>query len=706
MTLSVINAPLLTEPVAKQTIHVGPPPVAIDASFTCKVVGPLTVRFTDTSTGEVTSRHWTAGDGNYTITSDPFWVYTYSQPGNYITTFRASGPGGDAPKVIHAITVPPPPIDPPVAEFSFKPTDGRAPLTVQFTDESTGAKTWLWTFGDGSTSTVQNPSHRFADPDTYAVSLTVSNGAGSDTATKTLEVEPTETPTPAQAYPPTLILYPTVSGSTVTVGGTSAAGTAGTAITRIGWDWGDGTTGDHAVPDTHAYAGTGSYTITVTAYQSDGQSTTRSVTVFVSVPTTTSPPTTTTPPVNAPIAAFTWSPDATDARLRRFTDTSTGPVTAWRWEFGDGTISTERNPAHVYPGEGTYRVLLTATGPGGASTAVRDLLVGGTETPYVTPTATPTTVPPTPAQAYPPTLILYPTVSGSTVTVGGTSAAGTAGTAITRIGWDWGDGTTGDHAVPDTHAYAGTGSYTITVTAYQSDGQSTTRSVTVFVSVPTTTSPPTTTTPPVNAPIAAFTWSPDATDARLRRFTDTSTGPVTAWRWEFGDGTISTERNPAHVYPGEGTYRVLLTATGPGGASTAVRDLLVGGTETPYVTPTATPTTVPPTATVVPVTPTPDVGDGGDGFPLWLVAIAAVGLLAGGVAVAARAVRPPSPPGKPAVPVLTIEPHGSLRRLDAGDRSIDGRAIEIEVRGGIRREQDSTGSAGAVRPGGALERDR
>ena len=506
MTLSVINAPLLTEPVAKQTIHVGPPPVAIDASFTCKVVGPLTVRFTDTSTGEVTSRHWTAGDGNYTITSDPFWVYTYSQPGNYITTFRASGPGGDAPKVIHAITVPPPPIDPPVAEFSFKPTDGRAPLTVQFTDESTGAKTWLWTFGDGSTSTVQNPSHRFADPDTYAVSLTVSNGAGSDTATKTLEVEPTETPTPAQAYPPTLILYPTVSG-------------------------------------------------------------------FM-------------------------------------------------------------------------------------------------------------------------------------VTVGGTSAAGTAGTAITRIGWDWGDGTTGDHAVPDTHAYAGTGSYTITVTAYQSDGQSTTRSVTVFVSVPTTTSPPTTTTPPVNAPIAAFTWSPDATDARLRRFTDTSTGPVTAWRWEFGDGTISTERNPAHVYPGEGTYRVLLTATGPGGASTAVRDLLVGGTETPYVTPTATPTTVPPTATVVPVTPTPDVGDGGDGFPLWLVAIAAVGLLAGGVAVAARAVRPPSPPGKPAVPVLTIEPHGSLRRLDAGDRSIDGRAIEIEVRGGIRREQDSTGSAGAVRPGGALERDR
>jgi PKD domain len=82
---------------------------------------------------------------------------------------------------------------PPVADFSGSPTAGIAPLTVQFTDNSTGAPTsWAWNFGDGGTSTAQNPSHVYSAAGTYSVTLQATNGAGSNTLTKTdyITVEP------------------------------------------------------------------------------------------------------------------------------------------------------------------------------------------------------------------------------------------------------------------------------------------------------------------------------------------------------------------------------------------------------------------------------------------------------------------------------------------------------------------------------------
>jgi len=72
------------------------------------------------------------------------------------------------------------------ADFVGDPLAGNAPLTVQFTDKSTGAITsWSWDFGDGETSTDQNPSHTYANHGTYTVALTVENTTGPDTETKT-----------------------------------------------------------------------------------------------------------------------------------------------------------------------------------------------------------------------------------------------------------------------------------------------------------------------------------------------------------------------------------------------------------------------------------------------------------------------------------------------------------------------------------------
>jgi PKD repeat protein len=84
-----------------------------------------------------------------------------------------------------ALGAPPAP-EPPVASFNGTPTNGITPVTVNFTDTSTGSPTsWAWNFGDGGTSTAQNPSHVYTVAGTYSVTLQATNALGSDTITKT-----------------------------------------------------------------------------------------------------------------------------------------------------------------------------------------------------------------------------------------------------------------------------------------------------------------------------------------------------------------------------------------------------------------------------------------------------------------------------------------------------------------------------------------
>ncbi len=168
-------------------------PGAPTANFTASPTSgcaPLTVNFTDQSTGDITSWSWDFGDGTTSTEQNP--THTYNSAGTYTVSLTVTGPGGsDTETKVDYITV----SEPPVADFVGSPTSGNAPLTVNFTDQSTGNPTsWSWDFGDGNTSTAQNPSHTYNAAGTYTVTLTVSNDCGSDQMVKVDYITVNEAP--------------------------------------------------------------------------------------------------------------------------------------------------------------------------------------------------------------------------------------------------------------------------------------------------------------------------------------------------------------------------------------------------------------------------------------------------------------------------------------------------------------------------------
>ncbi|WP_062265737.1 DUF3344 domain-containing protein [Methanoculleus bourgensis] len=140
---------------------------------------PLTVAFTDESTGAATWS-WDFGDNTTSAEQNP--SHTYEAPGTYTVTLTvANTAGSDSATATITVTEPSGPA--PVANFTANVTSGNVPLTVRFTDASTGADSWYWAFGDGATSTEQNPVHTYTQVGRFTVTLTVANTAGSSSAT-------------------------------------------------------------------------------------------------------------------------------------------------------------------------------------------------------------------------------------------------------------------------------------------------------------------------------------------------------------------------------------------------------------------------------------------------------------------------------------------------------------------------------------------
>ncbi|MFB3896177.1 MAG: PKD domain-containing protein [bacterium] len=155
----------------------------------------------------------------------------------------------------------------PVASFYASPTTGYATLTVNFYDSSSGSPTgWTWSFGDGTTATSQNPSHRYINSGKYTVTLIANNAYGASTVTKTNYITVNNPPAPICNF----YASPTIGYATLTVNFYDTSSGSPTGWT---WSFGDGTTATSQNPS-HQYVNPGKYTVTLIANNAYGASTT------------------------------------------------------------------------------------------------------------------------------------------------------------------------------------------------------------------------------------------------------------------------------------------------------------------------------------------------------------------------------------------------------------------------------------------------
>jgi parallel beta-helix repeat protein len=418
----------------------------------------------------------------------------------------------------------------PVANFSSNVTSGTVPLSVGFTGKSTGTPTgWNWSFGDGTSSTQQNPVHTYSEAGNYTVTLTASNAAGSNTVTKADYVSAGQvTPAPVASF-----------NSNITSGnaplGVLFTDTSTGLPTAWNWNFGDGVNSTEKNP-AHTYSTQGNYTVELTVSNSAGRNTVTK-TEYISVGTT----------LLKPVVNFWGSKTSGTAPLTiTFTDASTNTPTAWDWSFGDGTYSTVQKPRHTYSAAGNYTVTLNASNAAGTGTKTRVNYIKVTENSSQTPTAA---------------FSASPTSGNAPLNVSFTDSS--TGSPIVWS-WNFGDGTTSAAQNPS-HTYSTAGNYTVTLTVGNIAGNNTaTISNYIKVTADNTTN--------ATIPVVSFWGSRTSGTAPLTiTFTDASTNTPTAWNWDFGDGTYSNVQRPRHIYSKIGTYSVTLKASNAAGTGTKTR---------------------------------------------------------------------------------------------------------------------------------------
>ncbi len=528
----------INTPVPSATPNI-PRPIAAFTQDKASGNVPLTVQFSNQSTGTINSMVWNFGDGNSSSQVNP--NHTFGSPGLYTVTLSVNGPGGSS-NVTRQINVTSPTA--PVAGFTQDRTAGVAPLTVQFTDQSSGSvSSYLWNFSDGSTTTERNPVHTFTTPGTYNVFLTVTGAGGSSsvtrqitvnsvipptatptatftptftpspTSTETATVIPVDTSTPTATFtdtatpteiPPTATFTPTeipapksfFSASGVLNDPLSVQFTDQSTgnITAYLWDFGDGMTSSEQSP-LHTYQSDGTYTVTLTVGSADGRTDSHSEDVTVATPISAG--------FNAQISGLGV----------QFTNQSTGSIASLAWDFGDGATSNDVNPLHTYPGGGTYTVTLTVSSADGRSDSRSEDIT-----------------------------VAAPLVASFNAQISGLDAqfVNQSSGDVASIAWDFGDGATSNEVNP-LHTYPAGGTYTVTLTIGSAHGRTESTNQQVTLAAPL---------------VAGFTASPNGLDVQ---FANQSTGDVASVAWDFGDGATSNEVNPLHTYPGSGTYTVTLT---------------------------------------------------------------------------------------------------------------------------------------------------
>jgi PKD repeat protein len=394
------------------------------------------------------------------------------------------------------------------ATSSVSPTVGDASFAATFSGTPSGGTapyTFAWSFGDGSTSTSQNPSHTYAAAGTYSAHLTITDAAGgaANATALTITVNPPPTATASAGA-----LAGDAPAAVTFTGGASS----GTAPYTYSWAFGDGGTSASRNPS-HTYTAAGTYDAVLTITDAAGRN--------ASAPAITM---TISPALSATALA---APSSGSSPLAvTLTATPSGGATpyTYAWALGDGATSALPNLSHSYSA-GTYTAQVTITDANGVTAratssaiiSIGPLVAGANATPAVGDAPLPTKL----------------------------AGSATGGKAPLAYSWDFGDGTTGTQQSPS-HTYSVAGTYTATETISDSSGQvaHATAAITVYpgltVSVSVT---PTSGAAPLGVSFAV---------------TVSGGLPPYTLDWDYGDGVAGSGVSATHTYAG-GTFHPKLT---------------------------------------------------------------------------------------------------------------------------------------------------
>ncbi len=470
------------------------------ASFTAnKTSGcsPLNVLFNNTSTGAV-SYYWDFGNGNSSTLLNPSNLYTIA--GNYTVTLIATDAGGNKDSVIknNLITV----VGEPTADFYSPATSSCLDNnSYSFISTSTGAASWLWDFGDGTFSSLQNPTHSYVTSGTYTITLLITNSSGC-TDVKILNQYITIYPKPQASF---------TENSTVACNTSQPISftSTSTGATTWQWDFGDSASSSLQNP-VHTYSNAGTFPVTLIVANANGCTDTVKTPAIIYVGSNN-------------WAGFNSDIDSGCAPMTVNFRCTAGGITSILWNFGDGNTSAVINPSNNYKFAGSYTVSMTVTNINGCTSTskITNYIVAGVK----------------------PTVNF--TMSDSTgctpFAIGFTSHCQNA----TSYVWDFGDGTPNDSSQSPVHTYTGTGIFNVSLTC---SGASGCTAQTIKYSAIH-----------VSNDIANFMGSPRMSCPPMTvNFTDFSQGNKLTYFWKFGDGSSSTQKDPSHIYANAGSYDVTL----------------------------------------------------------------------------------------------------------------------------------------------------
>jgi|GEM_PF-3271057 len=272
----------------------------------------------------VLNYNWNFGDGGTSAIANP--TYNYANNGTYNVQLIVLFPCGSD-TINHSVTVNA--SQTPTAAFTFQTQPCSDSVT--FINQSLNGMSYSWTFGDGGTSNLLNPTHVYTSNGAYNVQLIVSSPCGTDTIIQAVNINAGVMPTAAFTF------QTQPCSDSVTFINQSLNGI------NYYWAFGDG--GTSTLPNPiHVYATSGNFSVMIVASSTCG-SDTISQALFISP----------NQPVNS---AFSFQNQPCTNTVVFFNQSFNS--TLYQWDFGDGTTSTDTNPSHTYSNIGNYQVSLIA----------------------------------------------------------------------------------------------------------------------------------------------------------------------------------------------------------------------------------------------------------------------------------------------------------------------------------------------------------